>query len=143
MSRYEAQVFPFQFPIRVLSKPGLVLGMLLVFVFPFLLLQSAFGQATSGTITGNITDESGASVPNATVTITDADRGTQFTTTSNDQGLFLKAQVPNGRYTIRIEAPGFAPNEQQGVVVSVDQETRVYAKLKPGDVQQSVTVTGR
>jgi len=141
MSRYEAQVFLFQFPIRVLSKSVLVLGMLLVFAFPFLCLPSASGQATSGTITGNITDESGASVPNATVTITDADRGTQFITTSNDQGLFLKAQVPNGRYTIRIEAPGFAPNEQQGVVVSVDQETRVYAKLKPGDVQQSVTVT--
>src|SRR5882757_6218862 len=105
MSRNDVEVCLLSFPKRIF---GVLFGVLLFLTIPFMCLQTARGQATSGTITGNITDESGASVPNATITITDADRGTQFTTTSNDQGLFLKAQLPNGRYTIRIEAPGFA-----------------------------------
>ncbi len=71
-------------------------------------------QATSGNITGNVTDSSGATVPNATITITDMDRGTKFTTTSNQGGLFIKTQIPNGRYHIHIEAPGFAPFDQYG-----------------------------
>jgi len=110
-------------------------------LLPALLLFSAFvfGQATSGTITGNVTDPSGAVVPNATIAITDMDRGKRYSVASNGEGLFFKTQIPNGRYQVRIEAKGFAPHEQQ-VIVNVNQETRVYAQLKPAGTEQTVTV---
>jgi hypothetical protein len=107
----------------------------------FLLLFPAAicGQATSGTITGNVTDPSGAVVPQATIKITDIERGTNYTTTSNGEGLFLKTQIPNGRYRVRVDTQGFAPNEQE-VVVNVNEETRIYVQLQPAGVQQTVTV---
>jgi hypothetical protein len=119
---------------------GMTCAVFLVAALALLSPASTMGQATSGTITGNVTDESGGSVPNATVTITDMDRGTQFTATTNGEGLFQKTQIPNGRYKIRVEAQGLAPYEAENVQVNVDQETRVYASLKPGTVTESVTV---
>jgi hypothetical protein len=68
------------------------------------------------------------------------DRGTQFTATTNEEGLFQKPQIHNGRYKIRVQAQGLAPFEAENVQVNVDQETRVYASLKPGTVTESVTV---
>jgi hypothetical protein len=97
------------------------------------------GQVTSGTITGDVADSSGAVVPNATVVITDVDRGTHYSASSNATGLFLKTQIPNGRYHVRVEARGFAVYEQDAVV-NVNQETRIYASLKPAGAQQTVEV---
>lgn len=111
------------------------LGSLLLF-----LPVSMLAQVTAGTITGDVTDSSGAVVPNATVVISDMDRGTRYTTTSNPEGLFLKTQIPNGRYKVRVEAPGFAAYEQDAIV-NVSQETRVYAKLSPAGAQQTVEVS--
>lgn len=65
-----------------------------------------FGQVTSGTITGDVTDFSGAVVPNAGIVITDVDRGSRYSAASNPEGLFLKTQIPNGRYRVRVEAQG-------------------------------------
>jgi outer membrane receptor protein involved in Fe transport len=104
------------------------------------LASAAMAQATSGTITGNVTDPSGAFVPNAKVDITDMDRGTHFSTTSNGEGLFSRTQIPNGRYKVRVEAQGFSTYEQE-TVVNINEETRVYAKLKTAGTQQTVTVT--
>ena len=58
--------------------------------------KTASAQATSGTLTGIVTDPSGAVVANATVTINDTQHGTSVSTTTNWQGLFTRTQLANG-----------------------------------------------
>ena len=58
-------------------------------------------------ITGKISDPSGAAVVGATVTAKDADRGTVFTTKTNEDGIYNLPRLPIGRYEVRVEAPGF------------------------------------
>lgn len=81
-------------------------------------------------------------MPNATVTIVDADRGTQYQVTSNASGWFIRNQLPNGRYNLHIEASGFKAVDQKNLIVNVDRETRTDITLALGNAQQTVTVEG-
>jgi outer membrane receptor protein involved in Fe transport len=118
----------------------------LIFVLSFalgLIIPSrGFAQATSGTLSGTITDPSGAVIPNANVTITDADRGTTLTTTTNAEGFFTRTQLPNGRYNVKITANGFKTAQQNDLIVNIDRETKTSIRLEPGEVQQAVQVVG-
>ncbi len=102
--------------------------------------QNALAQATSGTLTGLVTDPTGAVVPNATVTITDTQRGSSITTTTNPQGMFSRTQLANGIYEVKVDAQGFKTTQQNGIAVNVDRETRITVPLQTGEVQQSVVV---
>src|SRR5215471_6274315 len=101
---------------------------------------TVFAQATSGTLTGTVTDQTGAVVPNATVTITDTLHGSSVNTTTNGQGLFTRTQLANGTYNLAISASGFEAVRQNGVVVDVDRETRLNITMRPGGTQQTVEV---
>jgi outer membrane receptor protein involved in Fe transport len=107
----------------------------------FIISSNGWAQATSGTLTGEVTDPSGAVIPNATVTISDVQRGSSVTTTSNAQGLFTRTQLANGLYNVSVAASGFNTSQQNNVVVNVDRETRINVSLQPGNVQQTVQVT--
>ena len=78
----------------------------------FLVLLSApiasFGQAVYGTISGNVTDASGAAVPNAKVTITDVGKGVTYSTTTNESGNYAQGHLIPGLYEVRVEAQGFS-----------------------------------
>jgi outer membrane receptor protein involved in Fe transport len=121
-----------------LSTLIFVLSFALVLIIP----SRGFAQATSGTLSGTITDPSGAVIPNANVTITDADRGTTLTTTTNAEGFFTRTQLPNGRYNVKITANGFKTAQQNDLIVNIDRETKTSIRLEPGEVQQAVQVVG-
>jgi len=104
-------------------------------------LRPVYGQATSGSIIGTITDASGAVVAGATVTIRSVERGTETKTQTNDSGNFTQTYLTAGVYVLTVEASGFVRLVQNGVVVSTDQATRVDAQLKVGAVTQEMTVT--
>jgi outer membrane receptor protein involved in Fe transport len=106
----------------------------------FVSTPAAFAQATSGTLTGQVTDPSGAVVPNATVTITDTQHGSSVTTTTNPQGLFTRTQLANSTYNVSVSATGFQPTQQNNVVVDVDRETRINVTLQLGAASQTVQV---
>lgn len=113
----------------------------LVVALLFTMSGIAAAQATSGTLTGVITDPTGALVPNANVVITDTQHGSSVTTTTNAQGFFTRTQLANSTYNLQISAPGFQTTQQNGIVVNIDRETRVDVTLQTGQVQQSVQVT--
>ena len=102
----------------------------------------ALGQVLYGTLTGTITDKTGAVVPNATVTVTNQGNGQVRTTTTSGNGDYLLNDLLPGTYTISLQAAGFATVTQKNVIVSVNRQVRVDATLQPGSVTQSVTVTG-
>ena len=92
-----------------------LISMLIVFLcfFP----ARSWSQATSGTLTGVVTDPSGAVVPGATVKITDTQHGNSVVTTTNAQGLFTRTQLGNGNYNVTVSAKGFQPSQQNNVIV--------------------------
>jgi outer membrane receptor protein involved in Fe transport len=106
------------------------------------LSTSARAQAVYGSISGTVTDSSGAVVGGATVTITSVDRKTSDTVVTNDSGLYVKERLLPGQYEVKVEAPGFKGRVMSAVVVNIDAQTKVDAALEPGAVTDTVTVTG-
>src|SRR5580658_10419443 len=101
----------------------------------------ALGQGTSASLTGQITDATGAAVVGATVAAKNTSTNLAQTATSNPQGLYTIAPLPPGNYTLTVEAKGFKRYLQQGVVLGVDISATQNVSLKTGSVQETVTVT--
>ncbi|MGH9827664.1 MAG: carboxypeptidase regulatory-like domain-containing protein, partial [Blastocatellia bacterium] len=101
----------------------------------FLLLcsQLAFpqAQATSADLRGTITDQNGAVVAGATITLSSTERGIARTAKTDERGQYQLLAVPPGSYEMTSQAPGFAPQINKGVVLTIG-ETQVL------DVQMSV-----
>jgi len=99
-------------------------------------------QEVSAGITGRVTDPSGASVLNATVTAKDLDRQTVWPTKTNEDGIYAFPRIPIGRYELKVEAQGFKSYINSEVVLEVNQRARVDVPLQVGAISESVSVTG-
>ena len=102
---------------------------------------STFSQGNAGRILGTITDQTGGAISGATVTVTDTQRGTTRTLTTDASGAYNAPDLTPGTYTVRAEAKGFKALERQNIVLEVGQDARVDAVLQPGEQTQTVTVT--
>ncbi len=103
--------------------------------------QGAFAQQVTAALTGKVSDASGAAIPNARVIATDVDRGSQFPTVTNDDGIFNLPRVPIGTYNLRVEASGFQPAQQNNIILDLNQTVRADFPLQVGNVSSSVDVT--
>ncbi len=101
---------------------------------------TAFAQVLYGSIVGEVTDPSGAVVPNATITITDQATGQSRSDVSDSGGRFAFSDVPTGNYTIKFVAKGFRPVEKQGIPITVNTVYRADTSLQVGNVSEQVTV---
>lgn len=111
----------------------------------WLLLQIAtigFAQSTSGTLTGVVTDKSGAAVPNVFVESRDTARNRSLKVQTTQEGNYAFASVTPGIYDVRISAPGFKSQLINGVEVRTAQTTTQNIQLQIGDVSESVSVSG-
>ena len=100
-----------------------------------------FSQANFGRILGTVTDQSGGAMANASVTVTDTQRGVSRTLTTDDAGEYNAPTLLPGSYTVRAEAKGFKTLARENVVLEVGKEIRVDLTLQPGEQTQTVTVT--
>jgi hypothetical protein len=103
---------------------------------------SLWGQAVYGSIYGQVTDITGAGIPNATVTVKNVDKGTSVQTTSSSIGEYAVEHLIPDTYDISVAAPGFKATEAKGIRVSADTSPKVDLKLEVGLTSQTVTVTG-
>ncbi len=102
----------------------------------------AFGQDVTGKIAGIITDPSGGTVANATVTVTDTGRKTSKTATTDTNGFYQVSQLPPGNYQVSAEAPGFSKVVASGQnSVEINQTLRIDLKLQVGAVSSTVEVS--
>jgi hypothetical protein len=99
-------------------------------------------QLTTGRITGSVTDQSGAAVPGATVTLKNTDTGVSRTTLSQENGKYEASSVPAGSYEISASLSGFQTVVHKGIGLAVGQNAVVDFALQVGQVSDSVTVTG-
>jgi hypothetical protein len=116
----------------------------IAFVLTFLMLLlsiSAFGQ-TRGSLSGLVSDASGAAISGATVTATHLATGEEVKATTDAQGGFVFPSVPLGPFSVKVEANGFKRTEVQEVVVSVGTPTKLSISLEVGTVNEAVVVTG-
>jgi hypothetical protein len=115
----------------------------LVLSFTFCFAAVAFGQNTSGSIEGTITDQNGAVVPNATVTAKSSGSTAGFngTVTTNEDGYFQFPKVPIGTYIVTATNTNFKTSKQE-VTVSLDKAAIVNTKLEVGGSDVVVDVTG-
>jgi len=100
-----------------------------------------FAQApSSASLTGRVVDQQQLAVSGAVVTLTSEATGLVRETRTNDEGLYLLASVPAGRYTLRVSNQGFAEKNLSDLALHVGQARILDVQLSVADPQQSVTV---
>jgi hypothetical protein len=101
----------------------------------------AFGQATnSGTVVGEITDSSGAVIPGATVTLTNASAGVKLVSVTNADGKYIFPATPPGTYTISASRAGFSTARSDGQVVTISNQLTLNLQLNVGGGSETVEV---
>ena len=108
-----------------------------------LCMTQCFAQDVTGVISGTVTDSSGAVVPGANVTITNTGKTVAaWRGQTSASGQYLAPLLPVGEYNIVVEQQGFRKTEIQDFDLKVNQRARIDAVLQPGEVRDSITVTG-
>jgi Carboxypeptidase regulatory-like domain len=102
---------------------------------------NATAQATTGSITGQVTDSTGAVIPNAVVTATSIDKGVEFHGQTNGVGEYIILNVTPGMYKVTASAPGFENGIVLNANVEIDQKLLQNFSLKPGASSTTVVVT--
>src|SRR6516225_1886047 len=118
---------------------------IMVFIASFLLFAPAslFSQGeTTSAIVGQVTDATSAAIPVALVTITKRETGLQRRATADEQGRFNLPQLKPGSYSVKAEAQGFDPQQNDNVLSGLGQKQTVNFTLKVAKSQQSVEVSG-
>ncbi len=108
----------------------------------FLCCRATWAQSGgTGALTGTITDRSGASIPNATVRISNPATGFDRTTTTDSDGVYRLTLLPPGSYTVTFEFKGFAKLTHENVTIDVTETETLNTTLQVNAAQQTVEVS--
>jgi len=103
----------------------------------------AIAQTTGDAeISGNVKDPTGSAIPDAALSLTNQDTGVARTSKSDGDGHYRFAAVLPGRYSLRVEAPGFAAATMADIVLNIGAFVTHDVSMSVGGVQESVMVTG-
>src|SRR6202163_1255492 len=111
-------------------------------LFHFLLPEATFSQGeTTSAIVGQVSDASGAAVPSAAVTVTNKETGLRRSASTDDSGRFNFPQLKPGMYSVKLEAAGFEPQQNDAVPAALGQKQTVDFRLKITQSNQTVEVS--
>lgn len=116
----------------------------LVFVIGLILsigVRAGVAQTTFATITGTVTDSSGAVLPNASVEATRLERNYTYTALTNEAGLFTLSQLLEGTYSLKVTAPGFQESVVNDIQLAARDVRRIDMQIRVGQVRTKVEVT--
>ncbi len=116
-------------------RPCTIVCALVVFI---LLIPMSWGQTAQ--VVGTISDVTGGRVPQAKVTATQVNTGTERTVTSNSEGYYIVPLLPPGNYTITVSKEGFSPVSHPNVTLGVGDNAMIDVRLAVGSVSQAVSV---
>jgi uncharacterized membrane protein len=123
-------------------KNQVVPRVLWILLFAVSCILSAHGQATTGSVRGVVTDQNGAVVSGAQLTLTRKSTGGTQTAQTNNSGQFEFTNLqPGDDYSISVQAENFKNLSLTDIKVSVNQATDIPVQLAPGLVTEVVTVT--
>jgi hypothetical protein len=124
--------------IRLLLRDWLTLGLLIAILAA--MSAAPLWAQSFGSISGAVTDSSGANVPGAAITATQVKTGRKTTVHANDAGAYIFPAMGPERYTISATATGFQQYVQTGVILQANQAATVNIMLQVGAVTQTVNV---
>lgn len=103
-------------------------------------ITSAFGQASTATLSGTVVDEQNAAVAGASVSVTSTATGQKRDATTNDSGQFFFSQLVPSEYRLTVEKSGFSKTEIQELTLNVNDQRTLNIQLKVGQVGATVQV---
>ena len=106
------------------------------------LQHSVYSQAVNATLLGAVSDTSGAVVPRVKVVITEQNTNVSKVSLTNESGNYIFPDLAPGTYTVTVELEGFKKEARRDVVLSVNSSARVDLRLQPGNVSETVEITG-
>ncbi len=117
--------------------------LLLFFIVLLLGTLSSVVQAQrfDGTLRGDVSDESGAVVPDAKITLTNQDTGVSQTTTTTSAGSYIFPNLLAGTYTLSVERDGFQKYQRQGIQVNSNQTIDANVRLSVGATTTTIEVS--
>jgi Carboxypeptidase regulatory-like domain/TonB dependent receptor len=110
-------------------------------VLGILFAASMLAQRDLGTITGTVTDQTNAVVPNAKITITENATGLSYNVTTDASGTYVRPALKPSTYTVQVEAAGFATLVRRDVLITAGDRVGVNLTLQVGQAAQNVEVT--
>ena len=117
---------PLQFILRILALSALLAG--------------TMDAATGGSISGTVSDRTGAVIANAKVVVHDVDKSIERTVETNDSGFYAFTFLPVGKYQIEIRCEGFRPYSATGLAIDIGSSLKVDVTLEVGEHTDAVTV---
>ena len=124
---------------RCFTRIGIALSVLLI---ALAMPQAGNAQVLYGTLTGNVTDSSGAVVAGATVTITHKETGQSRDGVTDANGGYDFPTVQAGTYSVKISKSGFKSMTKEGIAVTLNNVTRADISVEVGQVSETVTGHG-
>lgn len=104
-------------------------------------VSPALAQTVTGSLSGVVTDHTGAVIVGAKITVTEEATGAVRSAATAETGTFVVVALPPGTYTVRVEAPGFRPHERRGVVLTANERLALGTiELAVGQITETVTV---
>ena len=121
-------------------KKGISMRKLQLIVWLFVFSHAASAQTDRGTITGTVSDATGAVIPGATIEAKNVATGAVYQAGSSETGNYTLAQLPAGTYEVSAALPGFKRFLRTGIAIQVAQVVRIDVTLEVGAATESVTV---
>jgi hypothetical protein len=126
---------------RHISNEIRSLWITLTAIFLLSFATQASAQVDQGSITGVITDSNGSAISGASVTLVNQETGLSFSRTTGTSGYYTFSPIKIGTYTLTVSAPSFETLKQENIHLNVSQTVGLNLSLKPGVVNDTVTVT--
>ena len=122
------------------QRPFAPIAIIVVLLSAFCLLPSVFGQSTTATLSGTVTDQNGAVVPAAEITVENISTALKRHATTNDEGYFTVPLLPPSTYSVTAQRTGFTPMRVENVILNVADQKALKIELKTGEVTAQVQV---
>jgi len=119
-----------------------LIGLFAVAMLAIFATGAANAQFDTGTISGSITDPSGAVVPRAAVTITNIGTANRQTVETDGNGAFVASALPYGKYVVEVSASGFGKTKSEVITLNVGATVNVNLRLSIAAGSESVVITG-
>src|SRR5258705_645975 len=121
-------------------RPRYTFCLLLLLITCHCSLIAVLAQGTTATLSGTVTDQNGAVIPDVSIAVINIAQGFQRSAKTDGEGSFVVPLLPPGNYTVKAEHEGFTPTEVRDVALNVNDRVAMRIHMNVGTVSQTVQI---